>query len=116
MGATHWTPAMINQLVESWKRGDKRAVIAADLNVTEGAVCGKLDRLSKAGHIQRRKEPPPTLPVIPRRNPVGTLGACQFIAGDPRIDATKCGKAVSLGESYCEEHRRRCYLPLKGSN
>lgn len=33
--------------------------------------------------------------------------SCQWIAGDPRTDATKCGAPVRLGSSYCPEHYER---------
>lgn len=33
---------------------------------------------------------------------------CQFIAGDPREDATMCGDRVTRG-AYCEAHAAVCY-------
>lgn len=37
---------------------------------------------------------------------------CQFIAGDPAIDPTKCGRAKLHGP-YCSQHIKLCYEPAK---
>lgn len=34
---------------------------------------------------------------------------CQYIARDPRVDATKCGAPVRPGSVYCASHHARCY-------
>lgn len=40
---------------------------------------------------------------------------CQWIAGDPQIDPSKCGKPVSPGSPYCQPHHELCHEPLKGA-
>lgn len=41
---------------------------------------------------------------------LGGEDGCQFIAGDPAIDATKCGRAKLHGP-YCVDHGKLCYEP-----
>lgn len=36
---------------------------------------------------------------------------CQYIAGNPREDPTKCGARSKPGSSYCPDHHARCYRP-----
>lgn len=40
-----WTPARIDELREAWALGTKTAVIAYDMGLTIGQVCGKAHRL-----------------------------------------------------------------------
>ncbi len=40
---------------------------------------------------------------------LGHARTCQFIAGDPRIDASMCGAGTRVGSSYCAEHHSICY-------
>lgn len=39
-------------------------------------------------------------------------GGCQYIEGDPREGAPKCGAPTKAGSSYCRHHHRVCYLPI----
>ena len=34
---------------------------------------------------------------------------CRWIDGDPKRDATKCGRPAALSCSWCEDHRRRAF-------
>jgi hypothetical protein len=36
---------------------------------------------------------------------------CQFIAGDPRVDPTRCGEPARLGSSYWPHDQACCYQP-----
>ena len=40
---------------------------------------------------------------------LGHARTCQFIAGDPRTDASMCGAGARVGSSYCAEHHGICY-------
>ncbi|SLN77272.1 hypothetical protein [Oceanibacterium hippocampi] len=52
--------------------------------------------------------------VPPRRLAAGRpapAATCQFIAGDPRHDPTRCGAPVKPGSSWCPDHHARCHRP-----
>ncbi len=42
---------------------------------------------------------------------LGHARDCQFIAGDPVVDAATCGKRSRLRSSYCAKHHAVCYGP-----
>ena len=45
-------------------------------------------------------------------DPIEALGhahTCQYIAGEPSIEASTCGKRSKAGSSYCVEHHAICY-------
>jgi len=44
------------------------------------------------------------------RRDLPPFAACQFIAGDPKIDPAICGAPSRAGSSYCETHHRVCFL------
>lgn len=37
--------------------------------------------------------------------------SCKFIAGDPQIDASTCGRQTESGRVYCADHAKLCYEP-----
>ena len=40
----------------------------------------------------------------------GSSRSCQWIEGEPRADAPRCGRRIQAGSSYCPEHHARCYV------
>ena len=49
------------------------------------------------------------LRMFPPPEGLGYARACQFIAGDPGVDASTCGKRSRVGTSYCARHHAVCY-------
>lgn len=46
-----WTPERTETLINLFKSGQSRGAIALHLGVTRNAVCGKIDRLTRAGKL-----------------------------------------------------------------
>ena len=40
---------------------------------------------------------------------LGHARTCQFIAGDPGVDVSICGKRSQAGSSYCAKHHAICH-------
>ncbi len=106
---------------------------------TRCAVMGKLRRLGRLGVGKPRKAKSPrariaaqriarSTPRSQKRKPFTDMcrdaaepaslcldllslpvGACRWIAGDPRADGTCCGHAAAEGRPYCTHHTRRAY-------
>lgn len=54
-GPFRWTPEKVEIAVALWNRGESAGEIAKTLRTTRGSVCGKLDRLRRAGvEVMRR--------------------------------------------------------------
>jgi GcrA cell cycle regulator len=130
-----WTPERIEQARRMWLAGDSAAKIGRALEVSRGAVTGKLTRLgvvrAETVAVRLRRpaaepaeraaaiEPAPQLrPHVPgvEEPPATTdllgLGAhmCRWPIGEP--DAAGfgfCGRPAK--GAYCETHRRRAYSP-----
>jgi hypothetical protein len=67
----------------------------------------------RSSEAQRRRHgslaPPPALVNMGRVAPVRHL-RCQYIAGDPRQDATMCGAPVAKGLSWCSTCSARVFV------
>ncbi len=107
-----WTPERIELLTSLWGEGLTVTEIAERLDVTRGAVVGKVDRLQlpkrpspirPPRHVQRQRPFPST---DQPHEPVG----CRWIDGDVQEgDWRYCQAPQKTGSSYCEHHHPRCY-------
>lgn len=105
------TPTRIGVVSEFWEQHDAELIagyeagatltaIAKTLNVTVGAVAGRLTRLDRIGE---RKFPASKLAELPKNL---LLGGCMWPMGDGW-----CGAEVKHRHSYCEEHAGQAHRP-----
>jgi GcrA cell cycle regulator len=111
-----WTPALVEQLTQSFQAGLSARQIASQIGVTRNAVIGKISRL----RLTRTHEPPRSRPLIATREPEPValgrralldLGPrqCRWPIGDPTDDDfCFCGERVA-GGSYCAQHTAIAY-------
>lgn len=134
-----WTPERIEQAKRMWLAGESAAAIGRRLELSRGAVTGKLMRLGVAREaaarpagsgvgLRRTAEPPEAVVTVepaPARRPLrprvdeppattDLLGLeahmCRWPIGEPdEADFGFCGRPAR--GSYCEAHRRRACSP-----
>lgn len=133
-GKKHWTKADDALLQRLWDEGLSGQEIADRLGVGKNSALGRAHRLQlpihpsrRHQHKQRKPEGKHTKKLV--AYPINatlaeTIGewreapkarGCQWIDGDPREDATKCGQPLKKGSrfSFCDEHHARCFRTLK---
>lgn len=132
---SRWTPEMDAKLTALWAQDLSGSQIAERLGIeSRTAVLGRAKRINlpkrTSGDIKRKQiyagtprkgEPPRTYVPIRERLAAKTEAVendkigCQWIEGDPRLDATKCGKprAILNGStcSWCAHHRAIVFVP-----
>jgi GcrA cell cycle regulator len=106
-----WTPELVRQLSEFWDFGLSTKEMARKLNISKGAIIGKVHRLG----LTQRPSPLPKWrqvdrPIITGDQRKSEKLGCRWIDGDPQAL-----KAAS-GESYCEAHHARCYTIAPARN
>ena len=131
-----WPYEQIERLKALWNDGRLSASqMAQRLGISRGAVLGKAHRLglcakkpvkdtarAKAAPLRRMKIPPPPPPRQdePLTEPpfVGVAlmelprNGCRYPQGNGPFKF--CGQPVQEGSSYCEFHRRLCYVGVPG--
>lgn len=124
-----WTGERVEALTELVRQRIPYPEISERLQISLGAICGKVYRLGigHGGEMERRRQvtiAPPTgeyADVLRRqafeasyRTRYVTLEDleahhCRFVLGEPN-EQRYCGATRVPGLSYCDEHRRRCVL------
>ena len=94
-------------------RGKSYAQIGELLGVTKNVIAGIVQR----NGLCRTKRGPRTGSAQPKTKGWDSpaAGECRYIAGDPKVDPTVCGKPVGLHKdgrtsSFCQEHHDRCWI------
>jgi hypothetical protein len=81
------------------------------ISCLQGSAVGSANYKARRKRLLARtapeSKPLPASAPVPLR-----FRTCQFIAGDPRRDASKCGVAVQHGSVYCAAHHSRCRAPM----
>jgi len=124
-------------IIRLWEQGFSGSHIAKELYVTRNVVMGRVHRMRKGGiNLDSRTITPTTL-IPPKRNyrkpypapkpePVQAprtqgvrfidlqFGDCKYVMNDgPASSFIFCG-IPAKDRSYCEEHRKVCYVPPEG--
>ena len=55
---------------------------------------------------------PPTFPPTSSPKPAW-VKECQYIEGDKVTPDAMCREPVKTGSSYCPEHHRLCFVPIR---
>lgn len=121
-----WTDEMIQQLKAMWADGVSASAIGRELAVSKNSVIGKARRLNLAARpspiVQNAgKNPQPPGPKPRERLRISdviqlTSQMCRWPFGNPDEDDFHfCGKAVTQGKPYCEEHCAIAYVAKSSS-
>ena len=132
---SRWTPERDAELTALWAQNLSGSQIAARMGIeSRTAILGRAKRINlpkrTAGDIRRQviyagtpraAEKPRTYVPIRERLAAKTESVendaigCQWIEGDPHVDASKCGKPRAilggLACSWCAHHRAIVFVP-----
>lgn len=124
-------------IIKLWEKGFSGSHIGKELGITRNAVMGRIHRLRNAGvvvasrttdaafDLPKKKNyrkpypaPKPEPVKAPRTQGVRFIdlqfGDCKYVMNDgPASSFIFCGLPAKDG-SYCEEHRKVCYVPPEG--
>lgn len=120
------------RIAELWNLGWTSSHIADAVGLSRNSVIGAVHRLRVKGAIikteEDRKPPRPKKVLAIRKNfkrsipsgkPVGILdlksNSCRFIISDEKAETLYCNHQV-WKQSYCKEHYKICYTPLRKSS
>lgn len=127
-----WTGEKVDVLKALVGRRVDYDKIAAELQTTVGAVCGKVHRLGIGkGHMPQAKQPIGQAQINDDAEHKRVMAAqeieaqlrtgvplaeladhnCRFVLGEPR-EHRYCGRERRIGTPYCDDHHDRCSRPL----
>ncbi len=121
-----WTDEMTRKLEDMWAMGTSASAIGKELGVSKNAVIGKSRRLklpARPSPIVRpgaRKKPPARAAPKKQKRITDiielTAHLCRWPFGNPdEEDFYFCGKAVTPGKPYCQEHSDIAYVAKSSS-
>jgi len=118
-----WTEERLEKLKQLWDKGLSISSIGEELGVTRNAIAGKAHRLG----LKKRQSPIAPKKAVAREEPAleeitdlplrlalrklnWSRSKCAWPSGDPKhTDFSFCGKAVTSGKPYCEDHCREAF-------
>jgi len=105
MGGFDWNAETLLEFKALWDSGIVFSAIARIMGTTKNTVIGKAHREGWQRQPRRWQRAKPTPNLFPDKR------GCSFGIGDPGEKGFRfCGERTAPGASFCETHRRICYV------